>query len=152
MNTLVLLIAIATAALVVWLAFEVLRLRRRVDLVPKDGGVLEALRRLDEDLSKLEAEAADLGPRIESMEQLIPHAIQHTAVVSYDAYGDVAGSLSRSIALLDASGSGIVVSLLVGREQTRWYTKEVNRGTGSEPLSPEEQHAVANALSGTMRG
>jgi hypothetical protein len=150
MTTLSLLIAIATAALVLWLAFEVLRLRRRVDLVPQEGGVYEALRLLDQDLSKLEATVADLGPRVES-EQLVPLALQHTAVVSYDAYGDVAGSLSRSIALLDAGGSGIVVSLLVGREQTRWYTKEVSHGTGSEPLSPEEQRAVANALSGTMR-
>lgn len=151
MTTLALLIAIATAALVLWLAFEVLRLRRRVDLVPQEGGVYEALRLLDQDLSKLEATVADLGPRVESVEQLVPHALQYTAVVSYDAYGDVAGSLSRSFALLDAGGSGIVVSLLVGREQTRWYTKEVSHGTGSEPLSPEEQRAVANALSGTMR-
>jgi hypothetical protein len=80
------------------------------------------------------------------VEGRLPFAIQHTAVLSFDAYEDVGGSLSRCLALLDEHGSGIVVTLLVSRQETRWFTKEVDRGRGVEELAPEEAEAVRRAL------
>ena len=141
-------LAVAGVALlaVVWLSLEVLRLRRRVDLVPEEGGVHEALRRLDLDLGDVEDAVADLIPRLESVETRLPFAIRHMAVVAYDAFGDVTGRLSRSIALLNERGDGLVISLLVSREETRWFTKMVKAGAGIERLSPEEGAAVERAM------
>ena len=66
----------------------------------------------------------------------------------YDAFGDIAGNLSRSIALLDATGDGLVISLLVGRSETLFYTKQVRGRRGLEELSPEEAEAVDRAMQG----
>lgn len=150
MTTTILVLSALLAGGVLWLAVEVLRLRRRVDAVPADGGVFEALRLLDTDLGRVEGVVADMLPRFEEVERLFPEAIRYTGVVAFDAYGDVAGDLSRAIALLNGAGNGIVVTLLVGRNDTRWFTKQVRAGRGSERLSPEEELAVRRALSGTM--
>ena len=140
---------IAFAVVIGWLTWQLLMLRREVKRVPEEGGVFESLRRLDRDLGVVEDAVADMGPRLGHVEQRLPHAIQYTAVISFDAYENVGGNMSRSLALLDQHGTGIVVSLLVSREETRWFTKEVERGQGREQLSPEEAEVVRRAL-GTM--
>lgn len=150
MTVAILLLVISVTLLVAWLAYEVIRLRSRVDAVPTEGGVFEALRRLDTDLATVEDVVADLGPRLAALEERLPAAISRTAVVTYDAYGDISGRRSRSFALLNERGDGVVISVLVGREETLWYTKEVRGGAGSEELSPEERQAVRRAL-GTLR-
>ena len=132
-----------------WLTFQVMSLRRIVRQVPEEGGVFESLRRLDRDLGTIEETVVDMVPRLQSVESRLPHAIQYTAVVAFDAYEDVGGSLSRCLALLDQLGTGIVVTLLVSRNETRWFTKEIEGGVGAEELSPEEAEAVRRAL-GTM--
>jgi hypothetical protein len=80
------------------------------------------------------------------LEQRVPHAVSHTGVVAYDAFGDISGNQSRSIALLNDKGDGFVLSILVGRDETRFFTKQVSGGAGAEPLSPEEESAVARAM------
>ena len=75
----------------------------------------------------------------------MPLAISHTGVVAYDAFGDIAGHLSRSIALVNDEGDGVVISLLVARSETLFFTKEVRAGRGVEVLSPEEERALARA-------
>lgn len=140
-------IGIAAFSLAIgWLTYQVMRIRQVVDQVPAEGGVMEALRRLDRDLSDAEDAVADIGPRVAALESRLPHAIQYTAVTSFDAYEDVGGRLSRCLALLDQTGTGIVVTLLVSRTETRWFTKEVVNGAGREQLSPEEAQAVRQAL------
>ena len=151
MNIAALAISIVTLAIVLWLAVEYGRLKRKVDVVPEEGGVLAAIRGLDDDLAAVEEVVADLGPRVERLEGRMPFAIQHTAVVEYDAFNDIAGHMSRSIALLNGRGDGIVVTLLVGREDTHWYTKQVRGGEGMDPLSPEEEKVVKEAMGLTMR-
>jgi len=150
MSAIALILVVILAFAILWLAVLVIGLRRQMSAVPEEGGVLEALRQLDNEVARSSSIVADLGPRVEQLEATLPHALQHTAVINYDAYGDVSGNLSRSIALLDANGSGLVVTLLVGRDESRWFTKEVRDGRGSEQLSPEEQRAVSRAAGGTM--
>ncbi|HSG78364.1 MAG TPA: DUF4446 family protein [Acidimicrobiia bacterium] len=139
--------AVAVVALVVALAFgiQVVRLSRKLRAVP-DGGIYEGLQRLDEDLATAEAAIATLQPIVASVERRMPGAIRHTAVVAYDAYGNQAGHLSRSVAMLNEQGDGLVLSLLVGRDETRFFTKMVEDGRGLEPLSPEEVEAITRAL------
>jgi len=74
-------------------------------------------------------------------------ALRHVSVVRYDAYGDTAGLLSFSVALLDDAGDGLVLTCLNGRAETRTYAKGVSAGTGDQDLSPEEQEAVQQASS-----
>lgn len=72
-------------------------------------------------------------------------ALRHVAVVRYDAFGDTGGMMSFSAALLDDRGDGLVLTCITGRSETRTYAKAVQAGAGQQPLSPEEQEAVATA-------
>ncbi len=130
------------------LAVQVQGLRRRLEGVPTDGDVVGLLRTLDQDLDALESIVGDVAPRLARVEHELPNAISRTGVVVYDAFGDIAGNLSRSIALLDGRGDGLVISLLVGRSETLFYTKQVRALRGLEELSPEEAEAVAQAVQG----
>jgi hypothetical protein len=121
-------------------------LARKLTAVPASGNLFEAVRRLDEDLSAAETAIAQLQPAVASLMDRMPGAIRHAAVVAYDAHGDMAGRLSRSVALLDERGDGLVFTLLTGRSESVFFTKMVRRGRGAEALSPEEQTAVDRAL------
>jgi Protein of unknown function (DUF4446) len=76
-------------------------------------------------------------------------AIRDVAVVRYDALKEMAGQLSFSIALLNATGDGIVLTSINGRTETRTYAKVVAAGHGVQRLSPEEEQSVRAARLGT---
>lgn len=127
------------------MAVQLNGLRRRLDAMPADRNIFDILRGIDNELGRLDAVTAAMEPRLASVERLLPHAIVHSGVVNYDAFGDIAGNLSRSIALLSSVGDGVVISILVGRLDTRVFTKEVRNFIGVEELAPEEKEAVARA-------
>ena len=72
-------------------------------------------------------------------------ALRHVAVVRYDAFTDTGGQLSWSMALLDDSGSGVVVTAIQGRNESRTYAKNVTSWTSESQLSPEEEDAIGHA-------
>jgi Protein of unknown function (DUF4446) len=67
-------------------------------------------------------------------------------VIHYDAYNEMSGRQSSSIALLDDHRDGVVLSSILHREQARLYAKPVRSGRSELDLSPEEQAAVDTAL------
>jgi Protein of unknown function (DUF4446) len=93
----------------------------------------------------------DAGRRVDSrltnIELALRGRIAHRALVRYDAYNELSGQQSTSIALLDDEHSGIVLSCIHHRDQARVYAKQVRRGQGELELSPEEAEAVRIALS-----
>jgi hypothetical protein len=72
-------------------------------------------------------------------------ALRHVAVVRYDAFGDMGGHLSWSLALLDDGGDGVVLTSIHGRSDSRTYAKNVTGWSASQPLSPEEAEAIGFA-------
>jgi hypothetical protein len=72
--------------------------------------------------------------------------LRNVALVRYDAFGEMSGRLSFSLALLDEHGDGVALSAIAGPGDTRVYAKAVADGKGEHELSPEEQQAVAAAL------
>lgn len=73
-------------------------------------------------------------------------ALRHVALVRYDAFADVGGRLSHSVAILDDTGSGLVLTTLSGKADVRTYVRAVSAGVGEVPLTAEEQQAVQAAL------
>jgi Protein of unknown function (DUF4446) len=148
--------AIAVVALITCgaLAMSVRKLRRSQRLVIGEQGerdvvahaaamqdAFEALRGYVEDV------AARLDGRLAGAETALHGAITHRALVRYDAYNELSGQQSMSIALLDDARSGIVLSCIHHRDQARVYAKQVHGGQGELELSPEEAEAVRLALS-----
>jgi uncharacterized protein DUF4446 len=94
----------------------------------------------------VEAVATTLEGRLGTAEIRLSGALAHRALVRYDAYNEMSGRQSLSIALLDDTGSGIVVSSIHHRDQARIYAKQVHDGKSELELSPEEQDALRIAL------
>ncbi len=94
----------------------------------------------------LEDAAGALHNRMGAVEGRLDETIAHRALVHYDAWGEMSGHQSTSIALLDATGSGLVLSSIHHRDQARLYAKEVHGGRSDHELSPEEAEAIRRAL------
>ncbi|HTA36029.1 MAG TPA: DUF4446 family protein [Solirubrobacteraceae bacterium] len=148
--------AVAVIALICSVALLVglRRLRRSQQLVLGEHGqqdlvahaanlhdAFEALRAYVDDV------ALRLDTRLEAVEATMRGTIAHRALIRYDAYNELSGQQSVSIALLDDERSGIVLSCIHHRDQARVYAKQVIAGEGELELSPEEAEAVRVALS-----
>ena len=94
----------------------------------------------------------DVGARLEGRmnhaETRLDGAVTHRALVRYDAYGEMSGRQSTSVALLDSGQNGVVLSSIHHRDTARLYAKQITAGRPDLELSPEEQEAVRLALSG----
>ena len=86
------------------------------------------------------------APR-EAVAGIDPAALRHVAVVRYDAFGDMGGRLSWSLALLDDGGDGVVLTSIHGRSEARTYAKNVTAWVCDQPTSPEEEEALGFARS-----
>lgn len=95
----------------------------------------------------VEETARGIDGRMETAERRLDGCVAYRSVVRYDAYGEMSGRQSSSVALLDSGRSGIVVSSILHRETARVYVKQVTNGSSELELSPEEQEAVQSALS-----
>ncbi|HEV7196567.1 MAG TPA: DUF4446 family protein [Pedococcus sp.] len=147
-------VAVVALLVTVFLAFRLSRLRseqravlgdRREDLVAHAASLrhqFEALHEYVEDI------VAGLDQRMATAEQRLDGAIAYTSLVRYDAYGDMSGRQSMSIALLDSTRSGLVLTAILHRDQARLYAKQVHAGRGELELSPEEDEAIKLALQG----
>ena len=119
--------------------------RRRQDLVTHAA----ALQSQFEALSEYVQDAADrLDERMRTAEHRLDGTMAYRALVRYDAYGEMSGRQSTSIALLDATRSGLVLSSIHHRDQARLYAKQVRNGHSELELSPEEDEAIQLALEG----
>jgi Protein of unknown function (DUF4446) len=92
--------------------------------------------------------AAGLTARMDTAELRLDQAIAYSALIRYDAYGEMSGRQSTSIALLDAQRTGLVLSSIHHRDQARLYAKQVHEGQPELELSPEESEAIRLALEG----
>ena len=158
------LVALAAAAgaviALIWLLVLSLRVRRirgaqklvlgehgQTDLVAHASDLHRAFEALH---GRVEALAARLDERMAAAEDRLDGAIAYRALVRYDAYGEMSGHQSTTIALLDADHNGVVLSSIAHRDTARLYCKQVHGGVGEHQLSPEEEEAVRLALAGEV--
>ena len=146
MNIAFLVIVVLVLVLAVWQAIQIQGLRNRLNSVPDDGNVIAMLTDIDSRIVATESRVSDVNQRLGRLEEQMPYALSYIGVVSYNAFGNIVGNRSRSIALMNQQSDGIVITILASREETLFFTKEVRAGTGVEELSPEEQGAVDRAV------
>lgn len=146
MSAAIVVVAVLVVVLAIWQTIQIQGIRRAFDGVPSDENAVMLLQNLSEQSTNNARQLRDVLNRLESLEARAPLALSRVGVVSYNAFGNIAGNQSRSIALLSEVGDGLVVTLLASREETMFFTKEVRRGKGVEELSPEEASAVDRAL------
>lgn len=123
-------------------------LRRSYSLLQGDGdqaAFVDVVARKTQEVAGLRQDLARQSKTLSSIQDDLADAIRHVAVIRYDALGDLGGRYSFSLALLDDSGDGLVLTSIHGRSETRTYFKGVRAGVSDDPLSPEELRAIAYA-------
>jgi hypothetical protein len=148
-------VALLALIIVLVLAVKLRRLRAAQQVVLGPGGredlVTHAstLQAAFEELhGRVEEVAERLDERMAAAERRLDGTIAHRALVRYDAYGELSGHQSTSLALLDTERNGVVLSCITNRESARLYCKVVQDGRGEHELSPEEDEAIRLALAG----
>ena len=151
--------AVALLALIVAivLAVQVRRLRAdqravlgdgtATDLVSHAAGLQQGFLELRDWVEEM---ATALDERMTVAEQRLDGAIAYRALVRYDAYGELSGHQSTTVALLDAQRHGVVLSNIAHRQTARLYCKQIIDGEGELDLSPEEAEAIRLALAGEV--
>lgn len=147
-------LAVLLAAVLVWLVVLSVRLNRAVRHYERitrgvDGGDLKWI--LERELWRIQeaTERTDLlVHRTDSLASALQRCVQRVGLVRFNPFQDTGGDQSFSIALLDASGDGLVLTGMYGRKETRFYAKPVQRNASSHTLTPEETEAIAKAGAG----
>jgi len=146
MSVAIIIVAVLVIVLVLWQTIQLQAIRKKVDAVPSDTNTVSLLQTLIHRTEANQTSIQALEQRLASVEARLPSALTRIGVVTYDAFGNITGNQSRSIALLSEAADGLVVTLLTSREETMFFVKEVRSGRGVEELAPEEQSAVDRAL------
>lgn len=128
---------------------KVNRLKRRLDsfLLGKDGMSLEQdIIGLCEDNKFLKNSADKNKKDIRNLYKQIETAYQKMGLVKYDAFNQMGGQLSFSLALLDENDNGFILNSVHSTEGCYSYTKEIKNGVSAISLGAEEAEALAIAM------
>jgi len=142
--------ALAAIGLIAWIWTLVLLRRARAAQRVLLGGrkqdivdfAVSLQARIDDVLRTVDEVAAGLS----RVDRRVDGTIARTSIVRYDALSDAGGHQSASLAMLDSSRTGVVVSAIQGRDYARIYVKELDQGRAPVALSPEEREAVERAM------
>jgi len=133
--------------LVVWRQLSRVRSTQVVVLGSGRKDLVEFAVALQARVDDLHRAVDEVAAGLSRVDRRVDRSVTNTAVVRYDAYEGTGGQQSASVALLDATRTGTVVTAIQGRDYARIYVKDLDRGRSSVALSPEEQEAVDRAMS-----
>jgi hypothetical protein len=120
--------------------------RVKVALTSKEGEDLEdMLREKFNDVKRLQFGHETLEKRITELEAIGKKSFQKSAIVRYNAFEQNGVKQSFSLALLDNTNSGFVLSALFGQEKSRLYFKPVSNGKSGQGITKEEKEAIQQA-------
>ena len=147
-------VALIALTLAIILAVKLRRMRsaQRAVLGSENRDLVQHAARLERGFVELrdwlEDAAAGIDARMVGAEARIASCVTHRSLIRYDAYGEMSGRQSSSLALLDATHSGVVLSSIHHRESARVYVKQIVAGESELELSPEELEAIDSAIAG----
>ncbi len=118
------------------------------DLVSNLKKYYNGVRELQKKL-KISQEGA-MSERISRCDTKINLSLSKTGVVNFDAFDDVFGKQSFSLALLDQYNTGFVITSLYGSTSSNTYVRTITEGKSDIPLLQEEKDAIMKAVSGNL--
>ena len=125
-----------------------------------DDKITATVQNIDGKLTQIEQTSDALNIRIESLEnaeqrmhqdikeikQNLKITYQKTGLVKYDAFREMSGALSYSLALLDKQNNGVLITSMYSREGCYTYAKDIVNGESEINLSEEEREALKQAV------
>ena len=97
----------------------------------------------------LEADVHELSERVEDVSGKLVSSYQKIGLVKYDAFKEMGGKLSFTLALLDENNNGFLMNSVHSSDGCYSYTKRVKNGDSEIALSNEEKVAIERAMKGT---
>jgi Protein of unknown function (DUF4446) len=147
-----LVVALAGAALALWVATWMRRVRRAQSALLSGGPVADLVEfavGMQARQEHVEKRADELTALVERAGLDVAGALRRIGLQRFDAYDGAEGLQSTALALLDATGDGVVVSAIQDSDSARVYVKRVRAGAPADiELGPEERAAVAAARPG----
>ncbi|MCI5880522.1 MAG: DUF4446 family protein [Lachnospiraceae bacterium] len=147
---LILLIFIVVLFIIIILQMKKLnRLQKRISkfMTGKDAKSLEKdIVGLYEDNKFLKINVDKNKKDIRTLYKNMEHAFQKIGLIKYDAFQQMGGKLSFSLALLDENNNGFILNSVHSTEGCYTYTKEIKSGECAISLGEEEQQALDMAI------
>lgn len=143
------LICVVTIILLIVTLCKVKKLRRRVDTLTrgKDTESMEdIILNFFERIESLENAEQRMQSDIKDIKENLKITYQKTGLVKYDAFREMSGALSYSLALLDKDNNGVLISSMYSREGCYTYAKDIVNGESKINLSEEEAEALKQAV------
>lgn len=135
--------------LLITVLFKLKKIRRRVDTLTRGKNaesMEETIVDLFERIEFLEEEEKKTHHDLKAIKDNLKTVYQKTALVKYDAFREMSGALSYSLALLDKENNGVLISSMYSREGCYTYAKDVVNGKCDLNLSEEEEEALKQAI------
>ena len=124
------------------------KLKKRLDqfLLGKEGASLEEdILKIFEDNEFLKNHVENNREDIKTIFKRLESVYQKMGLVRYDAFNQMGGQLSYSLALLDENNNGFIINSVHSTEGCYSYSKEIRNGDNNISLSAEEAEALAIA-------
>lgn len=107
----------------------------------------EEIGALFDDISNLKTSTEKNRKDIRKMIENLRECYQRVGIVKYDAFKEMGGKLSFSVALLNDNETGFIINSIHSSEGCYVYTKEIVNGECAISLGDEEKKALTLALS-----
>src|SRR5438046_204165 len=141
--------AVVALVLAAWIWLRVRRLRagQQVLLGGGKGDLVDFAVSLQGRIDDLHRAVDEVAAGLVRVDRRTDESVRNVSIVRYDAYEDTGGHQSASLAVLDSTRTGVVITAIQGRDYARIYMQELDRGRPAIALSPEEAEAVERAMS-----
>ena len=146
-------IALVAVGLATWVVVWMRRVRRAQSALLSGRPVADLVEfavGMQARQEQVERRTDELAALVEQARIDVGRALQRVGLQRFDAYDGAEGLQSTALAMLDASGDGVVVSAIQDSESARVYVKRIQAGSAADiELGPEERAAVAAARAGS---
>ena len=138
--------AAVAAAAVAWTRVRRVREAQKLVIAGERGDIVDFAVSLQARIDDLHGAVDQVAAGLARVDRRVDETVGNVSIVRYDAYENTGGHQSASVALLDATRTGVVLTAIQGRDYARIYMKELERGQAAVALSPEELEAVERAM------
>ena len=118
---------------------------RKINRNSKNGNLAETIENYYDKIRLLADDIKQMSDRFEVYEQQLKICYKHSAVIHYNAFGDISGNMSFSMAVLDDNLDGFIITSLYGHDSSSVYMRNVRRGKSETPISEEECYVLEEA-------
>jgi len=131
--------------LYLWLQVRRMRKAQKVVIGSTGADLVEYAMSLLARVEQAEGTAGSAQAAVQALAGRVDGCFERRALYRYDALEGAGAKQSVTIALMDATRSGYLLSAIQGRDYARIYIKDIHNGLSDVELSPEEKRVLAEA-------